>query len=83
MIQEWRTTPGIWKEEFLKEGETEGHRKAAWIELFFDLAYVAAGVKLGDALKATGTAWRTHAVDLMPAVVTCCTMSINYLVLIN
>ena len=33
------------------DGEHEEHRKAAWSELFFDLAYVAAGVKLGNELK--------------------------------
>jgi len=39
------------KEDWVADGEHEVHRKAAWSELFFDLAYVAAGVKLGQNLK--------------------------------
>eukprot|EP00656_Telonema_subtile_P055310 TRINITY_DN8512_c0_g1_i2.p1 TRINITY_DN8512_c0_g1~~TRINITY_DN8512_c0_g1_i2.p1 ORF type:complete len:576 (+),score=167.37 TRINITY_DN8512_c0_g1_i2:124-1851(+) len=44
--------PKIWKEDFLQGHEQEEHRKAAWSELFFDLTYVAAGLKLGENLKA-------------------------------
>lgn len=44
--------PKIWKEDFLQGDQDEEHRKAAWSELFFDLTYVAAGLKLGENLKA-------------------------------
>lgn len=45
--------PKLAKEHFVADGEHEEHRKAAWAELFFDLAYVASGVKLGSNLKAS------------------------------
>ena len=58
VIHLW-TAPEMWQDpqrhqrmtEAEEEEEEEEARKATWTELFFDLVYVAAGLKLGAALK--------------------------------